>query len=709
MNEIDRILQLRKELHEHNRRYYVDNAPVITDQEFDERMHELQRLEARHPEMSDPNSPTMRVGSDLQHDFQQVPHRYPMLSLGNTYNRGDVAAFYERVRQGLGGEDFDICCELKFDGLGISLIYDNGLLTRALTRGDGQQGDDVTANVRTIATVPLQLPPGEGWPAHFEIRGEVLMPWQSFERLNLQREADGEPLFANPRNAASGTLKSKDSRTVAARRLDAYLYYLLGEDIPHHSHYDNMLMARRWGFRVSKAMTLAHSLQDIYDFIDHWDEARHSLPVATDGIVLKVNDLRQQEKLGYTAKSPRWAIAYKFRAERALTRLEDVTFQVGRTGAVTPVANMEPVQLAGTVVRRASLHNADIISQFDLHIGDYVYVEKAGEIIPQIVGVDVSRRDGHTGRRVTFPTHCPECNTALVRYDGESAHYCPNDALCPPQIKGRIEHFVSRDAMNIIGLGSERINDLVNSGLLCSAADLYSLRAVPLEGCWALVQGDVDPEILRNALEPSLFSDESRTPTPPFLLFNADSRTRRSLVLDNLLRAITDSLSVSFDRVLYALGIRFVGKVAAKTLAKHFRSLQALREATVEELRDVDGIGDVIAASVVRFFADPVDADMVQRLERAGLQMAMKESPSAGTSLQGLTIVISGTFSKHSREEYKRMIEAHGGKNTSSISKTTSFILAGDNMGPSKLEKARKLHIKILDEERFLDMLSPEE
>ncbi len=709
MNEQDRILQLRKELHEHNRRYYVDNAPVISDQEFDEMMHELQCLESRHPEMSDPNSPTMRVGSDLQHDFQQVPHRYPMLSLGNTYSRADVEAFYERVRQGLGGEDFEICCELKFDGLSISLTYDGGFLTRALTRGDGQQGDDVTANVRTIATIPLQLPPGAGWPAHFEIRGEVLMPWQSFERLNLQREADGDPLFANPRNAASGTLKSKDSRTVAARRLDAYLYYLLGEDIPSHSHYDNMIQARHWGFRVSEAMTLAHSLQDIYDFIDYWDEARHSLPVATDGIVLKVNDLRQQEKLGYTAKSPRWAIAYKFRAERALTRLKDVTFQVGRTGAVTPVANMEPVLLAGTVVRRASLHNADIISQFDLHIGDYVYVEKAGEIIPQIVGVDISRRDGHTGQQVTFPTHCPECNMELVRYDGEAAHYCPNDALCPPQIKGRIEHFVSRDAMNIMGLGSERINDLVNSGLLRSVADLYTLRAVPIEGCWALVQGDVSPETLRNALEPSLFSDDSPSPAPPFLLFNADSRTRRSLVLDNLLHAITDSLSVSFDRVLYALGIRFVGKVAAKSLAQHFRSLQALREATVEALRDVDGIGEVIAASVVHFFADPVDAEMVGRLERAGLQMAMEEGPSVGSALQGLTIVISGTFSRHSREEYKRMIEAHGGKHTSSISKNTSFILAGDNMGPSKLEKAQKLNVKIIDEEHFLNMLEHKE
>lgn len=704
MNETDRIFALRKELHEHNRRYYVENSPTISDREFDMLMHELQELEEKHPELADANSPTMRVGSDLQQDFEQVAHRYPMLSLGNTYNREDVANFYERVRQNLGGQDFEICCELKFDGLSISLIYEHGQLVRALTRGDGEKGDDVTANVRTIGSIPLRLPEGAGYPESFEIRGEVLMPWESFDRLNRQREMDGDALFANPRNAASGTLKSKDSRVVAQRCLDAYLYYLLAEELPGGSHYGNMQQARRWGFRVSNAMKLAHSLQEIYDYIEYWDNERHSLPVATDGIVLKVNRIDQQEMLGYTAKSPRWAIAYKFQAERALTRLDEVTFQVGRTGAVTPVANMQPVQLAGTVVRRASLHNADIIAQLDLHIGDYVYVEKAGEIIPQIVGVEPSMRSAETGGRVCFIDRCPECGTPLVRYEGEAAHYCPNDAQCPPQIRGRIEHFVSRDAMNIMGLGAERVNDFVAAGLLHSAADLYELKAVNTDGYWALVHGEVTAEMLHNALFPGLFRDEE-APCPPHLLFTADAKTGRSITCDNLLRAIAESRKVTFDRVLYGLGIRFVGKVAAKALAQHFRSIGRLRRATKDELLAVEGIGDIIAESVIRYFASAANADFVNRLESHGLQMELPEKQRAGTALEGMGIVISGTFASHTREEYKKMIEDHGGKNVSSISKKTSFILAGANMGPAKLEKAEKLGVRLVSEEEFLQMI----
>lgn len=704
MNETDRIFALRKELHEHNRRYYVENSPTISDREFDMLMHELQELEEKHPELADANSPTMRVGSDLQQDFEQVAHRYPMLSLGNTYNREDVANFYERVRQNLGGKDFEICCELKFDGLSISLIYEHGQLVRALTRGDGEKGDDVTANVRTIGSIPLRLPEGGGYPESFEIRGEVLMPWESFDRLNRQREMDGDALFANPRNAASGTLKSKDSRVVAQRRLDAYLYYLLAEELPGESHYGNMQQARHWGFRVSNAMKLAHSLQEIYDYIEYWDNERHSLPVATDGIVLKVNRIDQQEMLGYTAKSPRWAIAYKFQAERALTRLDEVTFQVGRTGAVTPVANMQPVQLAGTVVRRASLHNADIIAQLDLHIGDYVYVEKAGEIIPQIVGVEPSMRSAETGGRVSFIDRCPECGTPLVRYEGEAAHYCPNDAQCPPQIRGRIEHFVSRDAMNIMGLGTERVNDFVAAGLLHSAADLYELKAVNTDGYWALVRGEVTAEMLHNALFPGIFRDEE-APRPPHLLFTADTKTGRSLTCDNLLRAIAESRKVTFDRVLYGLGIRFVGKVAAKALAQHFRSIGRLRRATKDELLAVEGIGDIIAESVIRYFASAANADFVNRLESHGLQMELPEKQRAGTALEGMGIVISGTFASHTREEYKKMIEDHGGKNVSSISKKTSFILAGANMGPAKLEKAEKLGVRLVSEEEFLQMI----
>ena len=686
----DRIDQLRAALHHHNYLYYVENQPEITDREFDELMHELQALESAHPERYDPNSPTQRVGSDLNQTFEQVEHERPMLSLGNTYNRDDVREFYERVQAGLDGEPFAICCELKFDGLSISLHYEDGALVRALTRGDGVRGDDVTANVRTIRSIPLQLPAGGDWPRRFEIRGEVLMPWNSFDRLNAEREAREEPLFANPRNAASGTLKSKDSRVVASRGLDAYLYYLLGDELPGDTHYANLMKARSWGFKVSEGMRLVTSLEEIYSFLDYWDEARKELPVATDGVVLKVDSLRQQELLGYTAKSPRWAIAYKFQAERALTRLNEVTFQVGRTGAVTPVANMEPVLLAGTMVKRASLHNEDIIRQLDLHLGDRVYVEKAGEIIPQIVGVDKEQRDAHLGAPVEFVHECPECGTPLVRYEGEAATYCPNDA-CPPQRKGRIEHFIARDAMNIKSLGPEVVDKYYENGLVRDVTDLYRLQLTEWDGHWFLSRGTFTPPTLGEALE-------TQAPAMPVT----------KVATQKIVKAIEDSKSVPFDRLLFALGIRFVGKVAAKALAAQFKTLAALRMASFDELTAVEGIGDTIAGSVRAYFANPDNERIVDTLAEFGLQMALPETVQAGTQLEGRSIVISGTFTHHSREEYKEMIEAHGGKNVSSISKKTSFVLAGANMGPSKLEKAEKLGVPLLREDEFLALLDSE-
>lgn len=659
----DEIRQLRDELHRHNYNYYVLNAPEISDREFDEMMARLQQLEQEHPEFQDPNSPTQRVGSDLNHDFVQVAHRYPMLSLSNTYNQQEVAAFYERVSEGLKGEPFEICCELKYDGLSISLIYEEGRLVRAVTRGDGVQGDDVTDNVRTIRCIPLQLQSGD-YPASFEIRGEILMPWSSFEALNQEREAREEPLFANPRNAASGTLKSKNSATVAQRKLDCFLYYLLGEEIPSDSHYENLERARRWGFKVSDAIRKVSTLQEIYDFIDYWDTERKNLPVATDGIVLKVDSLRQQRILGYTAKSPRWAIAYKFQAERAYTRLNAVTFQVGRTGAVTPVANMDPVQLAGTVVKRATLHNADIIKQLDLHLGDMVYVEKGGEIIPKIVGVDYEARSFMASPEVRFVTHCPECGTPLVRYEGEAAWYCPNQTSCPPQIKGRIEHFISRKAMNIDSLGPETVDEYFERGLIHDVADLYDLRVEQING-----------------------EDGGR------------EKSARKII-----RSIQESASVPFERVVYALGIRFVGEIAAKTLARNFKSMDNLAAATLDDLMKVNGVGQVIAQSVVSFFADEKNVRLIERLRAHGVQMALSEEELTAHSdvLAGQSIVISGVFTQHSRDEYKAMIERHGGKNVGSISAKTSFILAGANMGPAKLEKAQKLGIRILSEEEFL-------
>lgn len=664
MNEEERIIELRDELHAHNYRYYVENAPVITDQEFDALMRELQELEARHPEMHDDNSPTQRVGSDLGGEFQQVAHRYPMLSLANTYNRQEVAEWYESVSKGLHGADFEVCCEMKYDGLSISLTYENGRLVRGVTRGDGVHGDDVTANVRTIRCIPLVLT-GDDYPHNFEIRGEILMPWKVFENLNAEREKAEEPLFANPRNAASGTLKSQSSALVASRRLDAYLYYILGAELPSDSHYDNLEHARQWGFKISAGMMKVHSLEEIYAFIDKWDMERKNLPVATDGIVLKVNSLAQQRQLGYTAKSPRWAIAYKFKAERERTRLLGVTFQVGRTGAVTPVANMEPVQLAGTMVKRATLNNEDFIRSFDLHLGDYVYVEKGGEIIPKIVGVDVeSREEG--AQPVEFVKTCPECGTPLVRYEGEAVHYCPNDATCPPQIKGRIEHFISRKAMNIDSLGPETVDEYYRRRLISNVADLYDITVQDING------------------------DGSR------------ERSARKIV-----EGIKASCQVPFERVVFALGIRLVGETSAKILARHFKNIDALMNATLDQLTQIDGIGEVMAKSVITYFHTPENVEIVERLRGYGLQMSLTEEQLASTTdiLAGKTIVISGVFQKHSRDEYKAMIEQNGGKNTGSISAKTSMVLAGENMGPAKLQKAEKLGVRIINEDEFLEMI----
>lgn len=659
----EQIERLRNELHRHNYNYYVLNVPEISDQEFDRMMRELQDLEAAHPEFDEPDSPTRRVGSDLNQEFVQMPHRYPMLSLSNTYNKQEVADFYERVRSGLEGEPFEICCEMKYDGLSISLTYEQGRLVRAVTRGDGVQGDDVTENVKTIRCIPLRLN-GNGYPEEFEIRGEILMPWTSFETLNREREEREEPLFANPRNAASGTLKSKNSAVVAQRKLDAYLYYLLGEHIPFDGHYENLQAARSWGFKISGGMKKVTTLQDIYDFIDYWDVERKNLPVATDGIVLKVNSQRQQRALGYTAKSPRWAIAYKFQAERARTRLNAVTFQVGRTGTVTPVANMDPVQLAGTVVRRATLHNADVMEQLDLHIGDMVYVEKGGEIIPKIVGVDADARGPETGPRAEFITRCPECGAELVRYEGEAAWYCPNDTACPPQIKGRIEHYISRRAMNIDSLGPETVDDYYRRGLIRDVADLYDIQVQQING---------------------------------------EDGTREKSA-QKIVRSIADSVEVPFERVVFALGIRFVGEIAAKALARHFKSMDALASASLEDMLQINGIGVVIAESVIRYFANEANRDLVRRLREKGVRMELsdEELSSHSDKLSGQSIVVSGVFSLHSRDEYKAMIEQHGGKNVGSISSKTSFVLAGANMGPAKLEKAGKLGIPILSEEEFL-------
>ena len=661
----EKIDQLRADLHRHNYNYYVLNAPEISDKEFDNRMRELQELEKEHPEYQDDNSPTMRVGSDLNKNFTQVAHKYPMLSLGNTYSESEVTDFYDRVKKAL-NEDFEICCELKYDGTSISLTYENGKLVRAVTRGDGEKGDDVTDNVKTIRTIPLVL--HGSYPESFEIRGEILMPWEVFEELNREKEAREEPLFANPRNAASGTLKLQNSAIVASRKLDAYLYYLLGEELPCDGHYENLQAAAGWGFKTSEHMKKAHSLEEVFEYIRYWDTERKNLPVATDGIVLKVNSMLQQKNLGFTAKSPRWAIAYKFQAERALTRLNKVTYQVGRTGAVTPVANLDPVQLSGTIVKRASLHNADIIEGLDLHIGDMVYVEKGGEIIPKITGVDKDARSMLIGEKVKFITHCPECGSKLIRYEGEAAHYCPNETSCPPQIKGKIEHFISRKAMNIDGLGPETVDMFYRLGLIKNTADLYQLTADDIK--------------------------------------NLDRMGEKSA--ENIIKGIEASKEVPFERVLFALGIRFVGETVAKKIAKSFNDIDELENANLEKLINIDEIGEKIAQSILTYFANPLNRELIERLKSTGLQLYRREEDLSGYTdkLAGQSIVISGVFTHHSRDEYKELIEKNGGKNVGSISAKTSFILAGENMGPAKLEKAHKLGIKLMSEDEFLTLIS---
>lgn len=664
MNYKDEIEHLRTVLEQHNYKYYVLNSPEISDFEYDTMMYRLQDLEALHPDCYDPNSPTMRVGSDINKDFVQVEHEYPMLSLGNTYSIDEVRAFYDRVAKGL-GEDFEICCEIKFDGTSISLLYENGQLVRAVTRGDGVKGDDVTSNVRTIRSIPLKLK-GD-FPARFEMRGEILMPWAVFEKLNEEREAREEPLFANPRNAASGTLKLQNSAEVASRGLDSYLYYMLGENLPADGHYENLQKAKEWGFKISDAMRKCRSVEEIAEYIAYWDVERKNLPVATDGVVLKVNSLRQQRELGYTAKSPRWAIAYKFQAEQASTILKEVTFQVGRTGTVTPVANLEPVQLAGTVVKRATLHNDDFMKALDLHIGDTVLVEKGGEIIPKIVSVDMDKRNA-AGEKVRFAEVCPSCGTPLVRYEGEAAYYCPNQSGCAPQLMGRIEHFISRKAMNIDGLGPETVELFFNKGLVKDISDLYDLSYEQILGL-------------------DRFAEKSAA---------------------KAIQSIRNSVTVPYERVLFSLGIRFVGETIARKLANAFPTIDMLASATLQDLVAIDDIGERIAVSVISFFADEKNRQLVERLRAAGLQMQLeagKEKKNLSDKLKGKSIVISGVFEKHSRDEYKEMIEANGGKNVGSISSKTSFVLAGENMGPSKREKAEKLGVRLMTEDEFLALL----
>lgn len=660
----EKIESLRKELEQHNYNYYVLNHPVISDIDFDLMMKQLQELESQYPEYFDPMSPTQRVGSDITVSFSQVAHQYPMLSLGNTYSEGEVQEFYQRVKKAL-NVDFELVCELKYDGTSISLIYENGTLVRAVTRGDGVVGDDVTANVKTIRSIPLKLQ-GDYLP-EFEIRGEILMPWAVFDEINRERESQEEPLFANPRNAGSGTLKLQNSAIVASRKLDAFLYSLPGDDLPFETHYDSLKAAKSWGFKISDATKVCKTLQEVFDFIYYWDIERKNLPVATDGIVIKVNNFSQQKLLGYTAKSPRWAIAYKYQAEKALTRLNSVSYQVGRTGAVTPVANLDPVLLSGTTVKRASLHNADIIESLDLYIGDMVYVEKGGEIIPKITAVALDQRF-LIGDKVRFIKKCPECAADLVRYEGEAAHYCPNENACPPQIKGKIEHFVSRKAMNIDGLGSETINLLYENGLLKDIADIYALKI---------------PDIAR--LERLGYKSAQ-----------------------NIKISCEKSKEIPFEKVIFALGIRFVGETVAKKLANAFKTIDQLEKATFEELVQVDEIGERIAQSVISYFADERNIVILDKLKSFGLRMSLSEEQLQLKSnlLEGKSIVISGTFKLHSREEYKKLIEQNGGKNVGSVSAKTSFILAGDNMGPEKLKKAANLGVALVDETTFLKSLN---
>jgi len=658
-----RIGELRRILHRHNHLYYVESAPEISDFQFDQLLKELQDLESAFPQFDDENSPTRRVGSDLNVEFESRPHRYPMLSLGNTYSREELADFDRRVRK-VTGDGVVYFCELKYDGVAISLTYENGGLTRALTRGDGTSGDDVTRNVRTIRSIPLKLN-GNDFPDQLEIRGEVILPEEGFETLNRARIEKGEPVFANPRNAAAGTLKMQNSSVVATRPLDCLVYHIPGEQQLFGTHHEGLEKARSWGFKVPPYSRLARDLEEVHAFIDHWESQRASLPFGIDGVVIKVDDAGMQRELGFTAKIPRWAISYKFRAEQAATRLVRVDFQVGRTGAVTPVANLEPVQLAGTTVKRASLHNADQIRLLDVRTGDMVFVEKGGEIIPKIVGVDKTARPPDSSP-LSFPGHCPECGTALVRNEDEAAHFCPNRTGCPPQIKGRVEHFISRRAMDI-NAAEATIDLLYREGLVSNPADLYALT-------------------VEQVVRLERFAEKSA---------------------QNLVSSIEASKKVPFHRVLYALGIRYVGETVARKIARSFGSMAAIRKATHEQLTAVDEIGERIASSILEYLNDPVGAELVDRLEEAGLRMESEQDPDRkGRVLDGKTIVVSGTFSRHSRDELKEMIELHGGRNTGSISRNTDFVLAGENMGPSKLEKARELDIPVLSEEAFLSMIS---
>ena len=662
-----RIEHLREAINDHNRAYYVYNSPTISDREYDMLMKELEQLEREHPECDDAMSPTHRVGSDLSEGFKKAEHVYQMLSLGNTYSVAEVEQWAERASTALAGKDTTMVGELKFDGTGISLIYEHGKLVRAVTRGDGTRGDVVTDNVRTIRSIPLTLM-GDDYPDFFEIRGEIVMPWQAFEKLNAEREYNEEPLFANPRNAAAGTIKLQSPAEVSRRGLDAYLYYMLGDNLPYDTHYENMLAARRWGFKVSEVMTRLHSIDEVDAFIRHWDTARKELPVATDGLVFKIDSLQQQLNLGFTAKSPRWAVAYKFAPERALTRLTGVSFDVGRSGVITPVANLEPVLLSGTIVKRASLHNADIVRGLDIHYDDMVYVEKGGEIIPKITGVDKASRRSDA-REVAFVSHCPACGTPLVRIEGEAAWVCPNKYACPPQIVGRIEHYVGRRMMNIDGLGSETAALLYDRGLVKDVADLYSLRAeqvAPLEG------------------------------------FGSRSAER-------LIEGIQASTQVPFGRVIFALSIPYVGETTAKKIARVAGNIDRLMSMSATELQGIEDVGPRIAESIIEYFGNDINRDIVERLRAAGVQMAAEEPAETPGSdlLGGKTFVISGVFAKHSRDQYKAMIEQHGGKNAGSISRKTDYVLAGENMGPAKLQKAQSLGIEIIDEDKFLAMITP--
>jgi DNA ligase (NAD+) len=661
-----RILDLRKEINEYNHQYYVLNAPTISDKEFDDKLRELQDLEESYPQYFDAYSPTQRVGSDLTQGFKQVKHARPMISLSNSYSVEEVADFLTRAENGLNGERCEIVGEMKFDGTSISLIYNKGRLERAVTRGDGEKGDDVTANVLTIKSIPLRLPADSNYPESFEIRGEILLPWKQFEKLNQERASKNEPLFANPRNAAAGTLKLQNSAEVARRGLDAYFYYILSDNLPFDNHFDNMQQAKNWGFKVAPVMQILNSIDEVRDFISHWDIERKQLPVATDGLVFKINNLRQQLNLGSTAKSPRWAVAFKFQAERACTPLKFVSFEVGRTGVVTPVANLEPVLLSGTIVKRASLHNEDIIRSLDIHNGDHVYVEKGGEIIPKIVGVELSKRIPDS-TPLHFVTHCPVCGTPLTRIEGEAAWICPNKYECQPQIVGKIEHFVGRRMMNIDGIGEEVADQLFSVGLVTNIADLYDL------------------------------TEEKLT--------NLDRFQTKSA--QRILKGINESRNVPFERVIFALSIPFVGETTAKVLAEATHNIDTLMSLNEEQLSSINEIGDKIAKSIVEFFKNDTNRNTIERLRNAGLQMAISEDELLNKTdkLEGKSIVISGTFALHSRDEYKKMIAQNGGKNVSSISAKTDFVFAGENMGPAKLEKAQKLGIPIINEEEFLKMI----